>query len=134
MTPELFWLTLTTALTGLLWVPYILNRVLEDKKGPIAALMNPDVPPRPKAAWAERMMRAHVNAVENLVIFAVLVLVLHAVNISTVLTTEVCCVFFFARFAHAIFYAFRVPFLRTVAFLTGFGCQMVLALTLLGGI
>jgi hypothetical protein len=26
LTPELFWLTLTVILTGLLWVPYILNR------------------------------------------------------------------------------------------------------------
>ena len=26
MTRELFWLTLTVILTGLLWVPYILNR------------------------------------------------------------------------------------------------------------
>ena len=28
MTRELFWLTLTVILTGLLWVPYILNRVM----------------------------------------------------------------------------------------------------------
>jgi hypothetical protein len=27
MTPELFWLTLTVILTGLLWLPYMLNRV-----------------------------------------------------------------------------------------------------------
>lgn len=26
MTRELFWLTLTVILTGLLWVPYVLNR------------------------------------------------------------------------------------------------------------
>ncbi len=26
MTRELFWLTLTVILTGILWVPYILNR------------------------------------------------------------------------------------------------------------
>jgi hypothetical protein len=26
MTRELFWLTLTVIMTGLLWVPYILNR------------------------------------------------------------------------------------------------------------
>ena len=27
LTPELFWLTLTVILTGLLWVPYIVNRI-----------------------------------------------------------------------------------------------------------
>ncbi len=26
MTRELFWLTLTVILTGLLWIPYVLNR------------------------------------------------------------------------------------------------------------
>ncbi|MBN8973103.1 MAG: MAPEG family protein, partial [Rhizobiales bacterium] len=26
MTRELFWLTLTVILTGLMWVPYVLNR------------------------------------------------------------------------------------------------------------
>ena len=29
MTPELYWLVLTSAMTGLLWVPYIVNRVIE---------------------------------------------------------------------------------------------------------
>ena len=27
MTRELFWLTLTVILTGLMWVPYVLNRL-----------------------------------------------------------------------------------------------------------
>ncbi len=29
MTPELYWLVLTTIMTGVFWLPYIVNRVME---------------------------------------------------------------------------------------------------------
>jgi uncharacterized MAPEG superfamily protein len=132
MTTELYWLTLTAVLTGLLWVPYIVNRILEHERGPLAAMQNPDPSPRPKAAWADRLMCAHANAVENLVIFATLVLVLHAANLSTAQTAQASCVYFFTRLAHPLFYTFRVPYLRTVSFIIGVGCQAILALTILG--
>ena len=39
MTRELFWLTLTVILTGLLWVPYIINRC--QVRGLSGAMANP---------------------------------------------------------------------------------------------
>jgi len=36
MSTELFWLVLTIAMTGLLWVPYILDRIMV--RGPIGAM------------------------------------------------------------------------------------------------
>jgi len=36
--------------------------------------MNSNTDPTPTALWAKRLMRAHANPVENLVIFAPLVL------------------------------------------------------------
>ena len=39
MTRELFWLTLTVILTGLLWIPYILNRC--QVRGLGGAMANP---------------------------------------------------------------------------------------------
>ena len=39
MTRELFWLTLTVILTGLLWVPYVLNRC--QVRGLGGAMANP---------------------------------------------------------------------------------------------
>ena len=74
LSTELFWLVLSCMLTGLLWVPYIINRIIEHR--PFPALWNPMPDVRPKAQWAERLMRAHENAVENLVVFAPLVLVI----------------------------------------------------------
>ncbi len=129
MTTELYWLVMTTLMTALLWVPYILNRMKE--MGVWPAVWNPHPDPRPKAQWAERLMRAHANAVENLVIFAPLVLALHVLGLSTTSTATASVVYFAARVAHVILYTFAVPLLRTVAFLVGFSCQMTLALTLL---
>ena len=88
MTPELFWLTLTVILTGLLWVPYILNRVTVRGLG--GAMANPSRGDKPQAAWATRLMFAHDNAVENLVVFAPLVLILAQLDYSTKWTVYAC--------------------------------------------
>ena len=132
MTTELYWLTLTVLLTSLIWVPYILDRLFCNGNSPIAVLANRGSDNLSKNAWAIRLMAAHKNAVENLVVFAPLVLVLHQVGISTNLTINACIIYFFARLAHILVYTFGIPFLRTIAFAVGFFCQLALALTLLG--
>ena len=92
MKAELFWLTLTTVLTGLLWVPYILDRVAV--RGLMGAMDNPSPRAKPQSVWAVRLMNTHINQVENLVVFGILVLVLDALAISTPLTVLACAVFF----------------------------------------
>jgi uncharacterized MAPEG superfamily protein len=77
-------------------------------------------------------LRAHENAVENLVIFAPLVLTLHAVGISTDTTVAASAVYFAARAAHYLVFTFGIPLLRVLTFATGVGAQMVLGLVLLG--
>jgi len=126
LTPELFWLTLVTLLTSAMWVPYIINWIAEN--GVVDALwrpMNFDHS-QPRARWAVRMLRAHENAVENLVIFATLVLVLNALSISTPLTVTACAVYFWARLTHFLCFTFAVPAMRVVSFLVGFGAQVAL--------
>jgi hypothetical protein len=39
MSSELFWLALTVAMTGLFWVPYILDRIMV--RGLMGAMANP---------------------------------------------------------------------------------------------
>jgi len=126
LTPELFWLTLTVILTGLLWVPYILNRITV--RGPAATMANPAPGAKPHAPWATRLMFAHDNAVENLVIFAPLVLILNEIDYSTKWTVWACAVYFWARVAHLIVYTLGLPVFRTLAFTVGFLAQAVLAL------
>jgi uncharacterized MAPEG superfamily protein len=130
LTTELFWLVATTLMTALLWVPYILNRLLE--QGILKALWDPEGRTETKHAWAERMMRAHENAVENLVVFSSLVLAAHVAGVSTEATATASMVYFYARAAHFLVFSLKIPVLRVVTFLIGFGAQMVFALTLLG--
>src|SRR4249919_4208588 len=128
LTPELFWLTLTVIFTGLLWVPYILNRTMV--RGLLGAMANPSRNDKPHAEWATRMMFAHDNAVENLIIFAPLVLILAQIDYSTKWTVWACAVYFWARVAHLIVYTLGLPVFRTLAFTVGFVAQAVLALAI----
>ena len=129
MTRELFWLTLTVILTGLLWVPYVLNRIMV--RGVSGAMANPSRTDKPQAEWANRLMFAHDNAVENLIVFAPLVLILNAADVSTPTTVLTCAVYFWSRVVHLIVYTAGLPILRTLAFVVGFAAQAVLAVAIL---
>ena len=128
MPRELFWLALTTAMTGLFWVPYILDRIAV--RGLMGAMANPSADAAAQSPWAQRMLKAHENAVENLVVFASLVLTLHALGISTAATVGTCAVYFWARLAHVVVYTLGIPTVRTLAFAVGFAAQAVLALAI----
>jgi len=124
MKTELLYLTLVTALTGLLWVPYILDRIAT--RGLLDAVGYP-ANPKPQSPWAVRLMRAHDNAVENLVVFAALVLVANAVGISNGVVAGAAVVYFWARVVHEVAYTFGVPWVRTLAFAVGFVAQAAIA-------
>jgi uncharacterized MAPEG superfamily protein len=128
MTPELFWLALTVILTGLLWIPYIINRA--QVRGLMGTMANPVRNDKPHASWASRLMFAHDNAVENLIIFAPLVLILNDLDYSTKWTVYACAVYFWSRVAHVIVYTLGLPVFRTIAFTIGFLAQAVLALAI----
>jgi uncharacterized MAPEG superfamily protein len=124
MKTELLYLVYVTVLTGLLWVPYILDRIA--KWGLIAAVGYPDNPPL-QSPWARRMMKAHFNAVENLVVFAALVLVAHALGVSNNAIATAAIVYFWARLVHVVAYTLAWPWVRTLAFAVGFFAQAVIA-------
>lgn len=129
MTSELQYLTWTLVLTAVMWVPYILDRIAV--RGLSGAVGYPDEP-KPQSPWARRMMKAHANAVENLVVFAGLVLVAHAVGVSNETTVLACAVYFWARLVHFVAYSAGIPWVRTLSFFAGFGAQVALALQILG--
>ncbi len=128
MSKELFWLVLTVAMTGLFWVPYILDRTAV--RGLMGAMANPSPTDKPQSAWAQRMMAAHTNAVENLVVFAPLVLATQDLNIATPATGFACVLYFWSRLAHYIVYTLGIPVLRTLAFAAGFVAQAILVLAI----
>lgn len=124
MTTELLYLVLVTTLTAVMWIPYILNMILV--RGIAEAVGYPENP-KPLAPWAARMKAAHANAVENLVVFAALVLSAHVLNVSNNATAIACMIYFWARFVHWLAYTLAVPWVRTLTFVAGFGCQIALA-------
>ena len=128
MKTELLYLTFVTALTGLLWVPYILDRLLV--RGLMDAVGYPDNP-KPQSPWAQRLMKAHANAVENLVVFASLVLLAHAAGVTSTAIGTAAVVYFWARVVHALAYTFAVPWVRTLSFTAGFLAQAFIAWQLL---
>jgi uncharacterized MAPEG superfamily protein len=109
-------------------VPYILDRIAV--WGLTEAVGYP-ANPKPQSAWAQRMMKAHDNAVENLVVFAALVLAAHAAGVSNAATATACVVYFWARVVHLGAYTFALPWVRTLAFAVGFFAQATLAWQLL---
>ncbi len=130
MSRELMWLTLTVILTGLMWIPYTLDRVMV--RGLMGSMANPSRDAKPQSAWAMRLYFAHTNAVENLVVFAALVLILDSLGHSTEGTAIACAVYFWARLAHVIVYTLGITVLRTLSFTVGFLAQAALVLGIFG--
>ena len=128
--PEIYWLVLTVVLTALLWIPQILHSIL--RAGIKTALLYPDEAATQHADWAVRSKAAHNNAVENLVIFAPLVLLVLLLDIGNELTALTTLVYFTTRVFHYVMHVLAIPIMRTIAFLIGFACQLILGISILG--
>ena len=117
-------------MTALFWLPYVLNRIAV--RGLMGAMGNPQSTDKPHSPWAERALAAHDNAVENLVIFAVLILVAHVVGVSNGVTEGAAVIYFLARLAHFLVYLFGIPGARTLTFAASWLCQMAVGFSILG--
>jgi uncharacterized MAPEG superfamily protein len=131
MKTELFYLLLSAILTGLLWIPVVIGYVTG--RGPLKPEDYKVAPTAALPAWVNRANRAHLNAVENLAPFAVVVLIAQAVGFSSSLTVICAEVYFYARLAHALFHlsGFSLLMARTVAFTIGWVAFIVFAVALL---
>src|SRR5450631_2418598 len=101
-------------MTALFWVPYVLNRMVVGGLGQALAGTSPDSGSH--SLWAQRSIKAHYNAVENLAIFAPIVLIAHVLSISTATTKAAVVVYFFARLLHFVVYSAGIPAARTLTF------------------
>lgn len=128
MNTELIYLAGIALITALMWVPYTTNMILV--RGLIDAVGYPD-DPKPIAPWARRMKNAHANAAENLVVFASLVLVAAALQISNDITIMACALYFWARVVHFVAYTAKIPWVRTLSFVAGCVGQVMLAVQIL---
>ncbi len=127
-TPELWVLTVTATATLLMWIPYVTARMSARGLAAIAPL-DPGFPREPE--WAERAKRAHANALENLVVFAPVVIVAALVGASTPATILAAQVYLVARLVHYVTHVAGVPYVRTGAFLVGVCATAVIAVAIL---
>jgi len=76
--------------------------------------------------FAGRAKRAHLNMLENLVLFAALVLIAAVSNMANATTAMGAAIFFWARLAYAVVYLIGIPWLRTVVwFISVIGMVMI---------
>ena len=88
-----------------------------------------DVPP--VTGWPGRAQRAHANALENLVPFAVVAISVQIVDASTGLSRTAALVFLAARLVHGIAYLLGIQGVRTLAWNIGFAATVATAVPLL---
>jgi uncharacterized MAPEG superfamily protein len=123
--PELFWLAAVATLTVLMWIPYTLQRIFKFGMWPV--LKNPSPETTLTAGVGKRLVCAHANALENLPVFAALVLVAVLAQRTSPLTANAAAAYFFARVMHYLVYVAGIPVLRTLAFAAGWAACLVIA-------
>ena len=76
--------------------------------------------------FAGRARRAHLNMIENMVLFTALVLIAHVAGKANATTAMGALIFFWGRLVYAVIYLLGVPWLRTAAwFVSVIGLAMV---------
>ncbi|MGI9408920.1 MAG: MAPEG family protein [Hyphomicrobiaceae bacterium] len=113
MTPDLTYLVLAAILTFVQVVIAVLGCTMQVGLPKLAA--NREDAPAQFEGWVGRAVRAHRNMLENLVLFAILVLVAHVAGRANEMTALGAMLFFYGRLAHAIIYIAGIPWLRTGA-------------------
>ncbi len=81
--------------------------------------------------WAGRAKRAHLNMIENMVLFTALVLIAAAAGKANAMTAMGAMIFFWARLAYAVIYLAGISWLRTVAWFASVIGMALIAIELL---
>jgi uncharacterized MAPEG superfamily protein len=130
---SLKWLALTALMSGLMSLPYVVGRIGAIGLG--GAMANPTEELQAKQPlWVKRGKAAHYNAIENLVVFATLVLVAHGLNLADRPSVVVAsAAYFFGRLGHYIVYSLGIPVLRTATWAVGFVATLIVAWVIFTG-
>lgn len=126
MKKELYWLTLITLQTAVMFIPYVLN--LFYKRGILGAMNYYEPKNPPLSDWAQKARAAHQNSVENLVVLApatiAYVLLMGSGERGGESIVQSLQIYFCARMAHYMVYSFKFNFARTVFFLMGWAATI----------
>ena len=114
MSPDLYFLLMSTILC---FVQMLIAATGANTQVGLPALAGnreglPDI-----VGWPGRARPAHLNMIENLVLFAALVLIAAVAGKANATTAMGAMIFFWGRLAYALIYLIGVPWLRTLAWL-----------------
>ena len=135
MTPELKWLVYTALFAGSLWIPYVVGVNLTDFPGKPQQFVRPPDHSQMRP-WVHRSLRAHQNLLEQLLPFAIVVMVGAVSHISTPVTVACAVIFFWLRVAHAaVMISGRAAFpIRPMIYFAGWIVTLLFAWQLLAPI
>ena len=114
MKPEMMWLLWAVALTFAQMLVAVSGATLQVG---LPALAGNREGLAPCTGWAGRAQRAHHNMLENLVLFAALVLIAVFSGKTNAMTLLGAQLFFWARLVYAFVYLAGIPWLRTLVWL-----------------
>jgi len=117
LSTELRLLAYTAFLSIVMWLPYVLKAILHHGLVRMVSYPAPSYDELP--LWAQRLYRAHMNMVENLAPFAVLVIVAKLTGSTNETTAMGARLFFWSRLIQIAGHTAGVPWVRTVAFFAG---------------
>jgi len=101
VTIELTWLVYTSILAASLWIPYIIGVSTTEFEGKSTLFARP--PDNSKMqAWVHRSFRAHLNLLEQLVPFSLIVVIAAIAKVSTPITAGCSILFFWLRVTHTV--------------------------------
>ena len=123
---EMVVLVCLTLFAASLWIPYIVGVNMYERDGLNPFQRPPGLDGLPD--WVARANRAHINLLEQGLPFAVLVLVLQAVNGFTELTAWTAIAFLALRIAHAVGMITGLAQMpaRPIIFTAGWVCVLIL--------
>lgn len=121
MTVELTYLAAATLLTLLIRVAWMLNKVQIRGLGVVVGYPKES---KPLSEWGHRLWVAHEDAIQSLVTFAILVIIVQLSKVADQSTAVAAAVYFWARLLHVFAYIFALRWVKTIAFLSGFFSQL----------
>lgn len=123
MTPDLKYLLFSTILT---FVQVLIAAALANQSVGLTTLAGNREGLGEMPGLAGRARRAHLNMIENMVVFVTLVLIATVGGKANAMTAMGAMIFFWARLAYAVIYLIGIPWLRTLAwFVSVIGMVMI---------
>jgi len=130
MNTDMRLLVYTALICIVMWIPYILAAVRAfGLKRMAGAYPTPAYTSLPQ--WAQRLNRAHMNLVENIGPFAVLVIVAQLTGAANEMTALGARLFFWARLVQIVVHTAGIPWARTGAFVFGWIGNIIILVQIL---